>query len=146
MFKTRVVASSLIATVFIAITAITVASAGNDKLKVVYHVSDVDKVQFALNNIKNHIKGVGGPENVKLALVVHGPALKEFHDIQVTDRVRKLATELQGEGVELNACGNTMRAQAVEIDELIPGFVRVDQGGVVRIAELQAQGYLYIRP
>jgi intracellular sulfur oxidation DsrE/DsrF family protein len=39
-----------------------------------------------------------------------------------------------------------MRAQAVETDELIPGFIRVDQGGVVRIAELQAEGYLYIRP
>jgi intracellular sulfur oxidation DsrE/DsrF family protein len=24
--------------------------------------------------------------------------------------------------------------------------VRVDQGGVVRIAELQQQGYIYIRP
>ncbi len=27
-----------------------------------------------------------------------------------------------------------------------PGFIRVDQGGVVRIAELQSQGYLTIRP
>jgi intracellular sulfur oxidation DsrE/DsrF family protein len=40
-----------------------------------------------------------------------------------------------------------MRAQGVEgLDGLLPGFVRADEGGVVRIAELQSQGYLYIRP
>ena len=27
-----------------------------------------------------------------------------------------------------------------------PGFVSADKGGVVRIAELQSQGYLYLRP
>ena len=41
---------------------------------------------------------------------------------------------------------HVVRAQGVQTDELIPGMIRVDQGGVVRIAELQQQGYLYIRP
>jgi intracellular sulfur oxidation DsrE/DsrF family protein len=27
-----------------------------------------------------------------------------------------------------------------------PGFISADKGGVVRIAELQSQGYLYLRP
>jgi hypothetical protein len=31
------------------------------KLKVVYHLSDLDKVGFALGNIQNHFDGVGGP-------------------------------------------------------------------------------------
>ncbi len=29
---------------------------------------------------------------------------------------------------------------------LLPGFVKVDQGGVVRIAQLQSEGYVYLRP
>jgi intracellular sulfur oxidation DsrE/DsrF family protein len=29
---------------------------------------------------------------------------------------------------------------------LLPGFVTAEQGGVVRIAELQSQGYVYLRP
>jgi hypothetical protein len=37
---------------------------------------------------------------------------------------------------------NTMRAQEVTLKDLLPGFVVADKGGVVRIAELQAQGYL----
>ncbi len=117
-----------------------------EKQRVVYHVADENKVMFALNNIRNHIKGVGGPENAEIVLVVHGPGLKAFHDIQATEKVKEGVASLQKDGVQFNACGNTMRVQAVETDELIPGFIRVDQGGVVRIAELQQQGYLYIRP
>ena len=134
----------LMATIFLAAFSVAVQAA--EKMKVVYHVADAEKVNFAVNNMRNHIKGVGGPENVELILVVHGPGLKRFHDMQATDKLRKMVSGLQDLGVEFDACGNTMRAQQVQTDELIPGMIRVDQGGVVRIAELQQQGYLYIRP
>src|SRR5262249_48219495 len=51
-----------------------IESKANDKLKVVYHLSDLDKVPFVLGNIQNHIDGAGGPDRVTIALVVHGPA------------------------------------------------------------------------
>ena len=116
------------------------------KHKVVYQVSDLDKVGFALANLRNHINGVGGPENVELVLVVNGPGLKGFHDAAASDNIKRAAAALQRDGVQFNACGNTMRFQNIETDELIPGFIKVDEGGVVKIAELQAAGYLYIRP
>jgi intracellular sulfur oxidation DsrE/DsrF family protein len=50
------------------------------------------------------------------------------------------------DGLEFNACGNTMRAQNVTLKDLLPGFINAERGGVVRIAELQAQGYTYLRP
>ena len=49
------------------------------KLKVVYHLNDLDKVSFVLGNIQNHFDGVGGPDNVTIALVIHGQALRAFH-------------------------------------------------------------------
>ena len=122
------------------------ARAATPKMKVAYHLSDAEKVMFVLGNIRNHIEGVGGPQNVELALVVHGPALKAFHDLQATEPVKKALAGLQSQGVGLNACGNTMRAQTVDLKDLLPGFVKADQGGVVRLCELQAQGYLYLRP
>jgi intracellular sulfur oxidation DsrE/DsrF family protein len=128
------------------IIAIAIPVFAGEKQKVVYHVADAEKVQFALGNIRNHIEGVGGPENAEIILVVHGPAGKMFQDIEATDRVRNMVKSLQDDGVQFDMCGNTMRAQDVELGDLLPGFVRVDQGGVVRIAELQQQGYLYIRP
>jgi intracellular sulfur oxidation DsrE/DsrF family protein len=53
---------------------------------------------------------------------------------------------ISGEGVQMAACGNTMAAQKVDLADLLPGFVRADEGGVVRIARLQTEGYVYIRP
>jgi intracellular sulfur oxidation DsrE/DsrF family protein len=32
------------------------------------------------------------------------------------------------------------------LKDLVPGFVSADRGGVVRLAELQAKGYAYLRP
>lgn len=49
-------------------------------------------------------------------------------------------------GLQLAACGNTMKAQNLTLNDLLPGFVVADRGGVVRIAELQSIGYLYLRP
>lgn len=38
------------------------------------------------------------------------------------------------------------KSQHVTVNDLLPGFVAADKGGVMRIAELQSQGYLYPRP
>src|SRR5215813_8811778 len=117
-----------------------------DKLKVVYHLSDLDKVSFVIGNIQNHLDGVGGPDHVTIALVVHGPALRAFHLSQANPEMTQHVGKLSKAGVGLAACGNTMKSQKVTLSDLLPGFVSADKGGVVRIAELQSQGYLYLRP
>ena len=117
-----------------------------DKLKVVYHLSDFDKVPFVIGNIQNHFDGVGGPDHVTIALVVHGPALRAFQSAQATPDLAQHVGRLSKAGLELAACGNTMRSQKIGLADLLPGFVSAEKGGVVRIAELQSQGYLYLRP
>ncbi|MGX4802704.1 DsrE family protein [Bradyrhizobium guangdongense] len=121
-------------------------AAPSSRLKVVYHLADADKVNFVLGNIQNHIDGVGGPDHVTLALVIHGPALKAFHAAQANPDVGKRISDFSKDGVELAACGNTMKAQNITLKDLLPGFVSAEKGGVVRLAELQSQGYLYLRP
>ena len=116
------------------------------KLKVVYHLSDLDKVSFVAGNIQNHLDGVGGPDNVTIALVVHGQALRAFHSAGVNPDLSRRVSQFSKAGLELAACGNTMKSQNVTLKDLLPGFVSADKGGVVRIAELQSQGYLYLRP
>jgi len=34
----------------------------------------------------------------------------------------------------------------ITLTDLLPGFASADSGGVVKLAELQAQGYAYLRP
>ena len=115
-------------------------------LKVVYHLNDLDKVSFVLGNIQNHFDGVGGPDHVTIALVIHGQALRSFHLSAANPDITRRVAQFSKAGVELAACGNTMKSQKIELKDLLPGFVGVEQGGVVRIAELQSQGYLYLRP
>jgi hypothetical protein len=117
-----------------------------DVAKVVYHLDDLDKVDFVLGNIKNHFNGMGGPDKVTIALVVHGPALKAFHAATASPDMTQRTDEMKTSGVTLNACINTMRAQNVTLKDLLPGFIVAEKGGVVRLAELQSQGYVYLRP
>jgi intracellular sulfur oxidation DsrE/DsrF family protein len=121
-------------------------AAAVDSTKVVYHLADLDKVDFVMGNIANHYRGVGGPENVTIALVVHGPALKAFHTAEATPDMTQRSAQLEKSGLQFNACINTMRAQNVALKDLLPGFIVAEKGGVVRLAELQSQGYAYLRP
>jgi uncharacterized protein len=137
---------SAVGGVFAASRAKAATETAEKKLKVVYHLNDPDKVSFVLGNIRNHFDGVGGPDNVTIALVIHGQALKAFHAASANPDITKRVGQFSKAGVELAVCGNTMKSQHVTVQDLLPGFVAVEQGGVVRIAELQSQGYLYLRP
>jgi intracellular sulfur oxidation DsrE/DsrF family protein len=134
-------------TIFSTISVTKPASAATaDTSRVVYHLTDLDKVDFVLGNISNHFAGMGGSDKVTIALVVHGPALKAFHTSEALGDVSKRAEELSKTGLQMHACGNTMRAQNVTLKDLLPGFVVADKGDVVRVAELQSQGFIYLRP
>jgi intracellular sulfur oxidation DsrE/DsrF family protein len=113
---------------------------------VVYHLADAEKIDFVMGNIDNHFKGMGGPEKVHIALVVHGPALLGFKAGRANPELTRHVAKLAGQGVDLGACGNTLDAQKLAISDLLPGFSRINEGGVVRLARLQAEGYAYLRP
>jgi intracellular sulfur oxidation DsrE/DsrF family protein len=117
-----------------------------DAAKVVYHLSDLEKVGFVLGNIDSHLTGAGGPDKVTIELVVHGPALRAFHSAAANpDTARRLAGFAKA-NVRLAACANTMHGQGIALKDLLPGFTVAERGGVVRLAELQKQGYAYLRP
>ena len=83
------------------------------KLKVVYHLNDLDKVSFVIGNIQNHLDGVGGPDHVTIALVIHGQALRAFHSSSANPDLSRRVGQFSKAGIELAACGNTMKSQNV---------------------------------
>jgi hypothetical protein len=99
-------------------------SAAPDKRKVVYHLADLDKVVFVLGNIQNHFDGMGGPDKVTIALVVHGPALKAFHAASANPDMTQRVAKYANVGVQLAACGKTMKAQEVTLKDLLPSCSR----------------------
>jgi intracellular sulfur oxidation DsrE/DsrF family protein len=114
--------------------------------KVAYHLADLEKVVFVLGNIRNHIAGMGGAENVRVALVVHGPALNAFRANTPNQAVKSDVSSARAQGVEFHACRHTMEAQKLALADLLPGFAVAERGAVVMLAELQAEGWAYLRP
>jgi len=119
------------------------------KHKIVYQLDDagVDKAKFVLGNIRNHVSGVGGWQNIEsLELVVFGPALKSFVQCSMDPALTQTLDGLQLQGMTFGACGNTMKNFSITAEQLPPKSLILPQGGVVRIMELQEHGYIYLRP
>lgn len=116
------------------------------KHRVVIQVSDDSpKVQkLALNNAEN-LQQVLGAENVEVEIVAYGPGLSIMTD-KNPDSMR--VTQLSMMGVTFSACSVTMKkaTKATGKEPKLIDGVRVVPGGVVRIMELQQQGWTYIRP
>lgn len=119
------------------------------KHKIVYHLNEpgVDKAKAVLGNIRNHINGVKGWENIEaLELVIHGAALKTFLRKNMDLEVKQTLEVLQTEGMGFGACGNTIKGLKITLVDVAEGAKELPQGGVVRVMELQERGYAYVRP
>ena len=114
--------------------------------RVVYHLDESDRVATTLRNIRNHIDGTGGPGRADIALVIIGPALANFRHDKADGILSTDVGQLAKDTVSFHACGNTMDAMAMTLPDLLPGFAKAEKGGVVRLAELQSDGFAYIRP
>ena len=122
------------------------ASGDVKKHRIVIQVStdDVRTQNIAMNNAVNLQKALG-QDNVEIEIVAYGPGLTMLTDKSTASkRVPNLAMQ----DITFSACGNTkanMEKKSGHKIELVDG-VRVVQAGVLRIMELQEQGFSYVRP
>ena len=116
-----------------------------DPHRVVMHLNSGDeKVQRgALNNIRNLYQEVGR-EHVLVELVVHGAGLTLLtkKDSMLAPELAQLKTAYD---VEFTACSNTMKAQGLTRVDLLDQVDRTVPA-MVRLIELQEQGWVYIKP
>ncbi len=133
-------------TLFVLLTLTFNTNADDAKHKLVIQVSTDDpRTQtIAMNNAVNLQKHYG-VDNVDVEIVAYGPGLgmmtaKGKH----ADRIKSLAVQ----DITFSACMNTMNKiekKKGKKPKLAEGVETVP-AGVVRIMELQQQGYSYIRP
>jgi len=122
------------------------AAQAQEVRKLVIHVpqDDPKSMKQALNIASNVPKALG-MDNVIVEVVAQGPGLKLLtKQSPMAERVTSLALQ----DVTFSACGNTMDAIAHKTGKkpvLLEGVVRVP-AGVIRVMELQEQGYSYVRP
>ena len=130
-------------------TAQSVEGPGTDKVKVLYHVDgkDPEVAKYALALINKHIDAEGGPEKIDVELVVHGPALELFEKDKMDPEMTKRFEQIIEKGAKAEMCQVSMKAFGKTIDKLAKGFVAtLHPVAVKRIADLQKEGYLYIKP
>jgi len=119
--------------------------------KVAIQVNQNDKavMDLALNNAKNVIdyywaKG----ETVSVEIVTYGPGLHMLRadTSPVKERIAPMA--LENSNLAFIACGNTQANQSKAEGKPVKllSEAKVMPSGVVRLMELQKQGYAYIRP
>lgn len=140
------------------IVAVTVAGAVHaaEKAKlhrIAIHIDQNEPalMNLVLNNVSNvmeHYQSKG--EELQVEVVAYGPGLNMLREDKspVKDRIRRLAEGGLTSKVSFTACGNTM--QVMEQAEghpikIIPQ-ASVVPAGVVRLSELQEEGWSYIRP
>jgi len=119
--------------------------------KTAFHVDESDPkvMNMALNNLKNvsnYYAGKGG--KVIIELVAYEPGMNMFvkGKSRVEDRISVMSMSV--DDLKSSACGNTHRKVSEKAGKdvaLIDG-VGMAPSGVVRLVELQEQGYAYVRP
>ncbi len=119
--------------------------------KVAIHVDENDpaEMNMALNNAKNvssYYKSKG--DTVTVELVAYGPGLTMLRadNSPVKDRISAMSLEI--DHLTFSACGNTIEGMKKKEGKDIPlmSEAKVVPSGVVRLIELQEQGYAYVRP
>lgn len=106
-------------------------------------------MNMALNNAANveqHFAALG--ENVEIEIVTFGPGLHMLRDdtSPVKDRLKAIAEK--SPSISFKACGNTQENMGNAEGKAITlvSQAKVVKSGVVRLMELQEQGWAYVRP
>lgn len=113
------------------------------------NTNDPVAMNLALNNASNveqHYKNIG--EKVQIEIVTFGAGLNMLRDdtSPVKERIKSLAESSRS--ISFAACdntrGNMSRAEQKEIPLI--SQAKIVSSGVVRVMELQEQGWSYVRP
>lgn len=111
--------------------------------------NDPQVMNMALNNaqnVNNYYESVG--DSVTIELVAYGPGLNMFipGKSPVEQRISSMSLEL--DNLSFAACGNTLKGMQKKAghDIALMSEAVVTPSGVVRLIELQEQGYAYVRP
>jgi uncharacterized protein len=139
-----------------ALLAIALASpalAGEAKHRLAIHVdqNDAQVMNLALNNATNVIEYYRGKnEEVEVDIITYGPGLHMLRSdtSPVQDRLKRLKELAFPSKVEFSACNNTRQGMEKAEGKEIPvvADATVVPSGVVRLMELQEQGWSYVRP
>ena len=113
------------------------------------NTNDPAAMNLALNNATNvtqYYKEIG--EKVKIEVVTFGPGLHMLRDDTSPVKARIEEMALSTPEVSFKACGNTQQNMQKAENKKVPIVpqAQVVKSGVVRVMQLQEQGWTYVKP
>ena len=113
--------------------------------------NDPQVMNLALNNATNVLEYYRGKnEDVEIDIVTYGPGLHMLRSdtSPVQDRLKRLKELVLPGKLQFSACNNTKQnmEKAEGKDVPILSEATIVPSGVVRLMELQEQGWSYVRP
>ncbi len=113
------------------------------------NTNDPAMMNLALNNATNvtqYYKDLGA--KVTIEIVTFGPGLHMLRDDTTPDKARIKAISESTPSISFAACGNTRENMSKVESKEIPliAEAKVVKSGVVRVRELQEQGWSYVKP
>jgi intracellular sulfur oxidation DsrE/DsrF family protein len=113
------------------------------------NTNDAAMMNLALNNATNvaqHYRDIG--EDVAIEVVTFGPGLHMLRDDTSPVKTRIKAISLSTPAISFKACGNTKENMSKTENKEIPliSEATVVKSGVVRVMELEEQGWTYVKP
>jgi intracellular sulfur oxidation DsrE/DsrF family protein len=119
------------------------------KIAIQVNENNPQLMNLALNNASNiigHYKKAG--EKVVVEIVTFGPGLHMLRDDTSPVKARVQTMALENPELVFAACANTQANMSKQETKEVPimSEAKITPSGVVRLAELQRQGYAYIRP
>jgi intracellular sulfur oxidation DsrE/DsrF family protein len=127
------------------------ADAKSHRVSIQVDQNDPQVMNLALNNATNVIEHYRAKnEDVDVDIVTYGPGLHMLRDdtSPVKDRIKRLK-ELAFPGkIQFSACNNTKQNMEKAEGKAVPiiSDAAIVPSGVVRLMELQEQGWSYVRP
>jgi intracellular sulfur oxidation DsrE/DsrF family protein len=127
------------------------ADAKSHRVSIQVDQNDPQVMNLALNNATNVIEYYRAKnEDVDVDIVTFGPGLHMLRDdtSPVKDRIKRLK-ELAFPGkIQFSACNNTKQNMEKVEGKAVPivSDATIVPSGVVRLMELQEQGWSYVRP
>ena len=122
---------------------------GQDKQKVVYHINYNDEAQLkaALGNVKNHIAAIG-KDKIDVKVVMHGNGVDLLKTANTDLDMQQKVIGLKKDGVAFEVCNNTLVNKKINYKNDLFDVSEKDivPSGVAEVANLQQQGYVYIKP
>ena len=105
-------------------------------------------MESAARFINMHVANGVAPDNIRAAVVVHGPAVFDLlsaegwaaHDREDANGSAAMVREMLDHGVRFIVCGQSAAAQGITADQLIEG-AEMDLSAMTAHAQLQQAGY-----